>query len=60
MTAELDMEKAQELRKKYTWREIATVAGLSINGAKGSWERQRINRHAAKRLLDAYGIDITK
>lgn len=60
LTADLDMEKAKELKNRHTWREIATVAGLSINGAKGSWERQRINRHAAKRLLDAYGIDITK
>ncbi len=60
LTADLDMEKAKELKSRYTWREIATAAGLSINGAKGSWERQRINRNAAKRLLDAYGIDITK
>lgn len=60
LTADLDMEKAKELKNRHTWREIATVAGLSINGAKGSWERQRINRQAAKRLLDAYGIDITK
>lgn len=60
LTADLDMEKAKELKSRYTWREIATAAGLSINGAKGSWQRQRINRHAAKQLLDAYGIDITK
>jgi hypothetical protein len=60
LTADLDMEKAKELKSRYTWREIATAAGLSVNGAKGSWERQRINRQAAKRLLDAYGIDITK
>lgn len=60
LTADLDMKKAQELKSRYTWREIAAAAGLSINGAKGSWERQRINRQAAKRLLDTYGIDITK
>lgn len=60
LTADLNMEKAKELKSRYTWREIAIVAGLSINGAKGSWERQRINRQAAKRLLDAYGINITK
>ena len=59
-TVDLDMEKAKELKNRHTWREIATAAGFSINGANGSWERQRINRQAAKRLLDAYGIDITK
>nr|DAZ52153.1 MAG TPA: hypothetical protein [Caudoviricetes sp.] len=60
LTTDMDMEKAKALKSRYTWREIATAAGLSVNGAKGSWERQRINRQAAKRLLDAYGIDITK
>lgn len=60
LTADMDMEKAKELKSRYTWKEIAAAAGLSVNGAKGSWERQRINRRAAKRLLDAYGIDITK
>lgn len=60
LTADMDMEKAKELKNRYKWKEIAAIAGLSVNGAKGSWERQRINRQAAKRLLDAYGIDITK
>lgn len=60
LTTDMDMEKAKALKSRYTWKEIATAAGLSVNGAKGSWERQRINRCAAKRLLDAYGIDITK
>lgn len=27
--------------------------------AKGSWQRHRINRQAAKRLMDAFGVDIT-
>ena len=60
LTTDMDMEKAKILKSRYTWKEIATTAGLSVNGVKGSWERQRINRHAAKRLLDAYGIDIAK
>lgn len=60
LTADMDMEKAKELKRRYKWKEIAAIAGLSINGTKGSWERQRINRKAAKRLLDASGIDITK
>lgn len=60
LTADMDMEKAKELKRRCKWKEIAATAGLSVNGAKGSWERQRINRQAAKRLLDAYGIDITK
>ena len=60
LTADMDMEKAKELKNRHKWKEIAAIAGLSVNGAKGSWERQRINRHAAKRLLDAYGVDITK
>lgn len=33
---------------------------MIANSAKGSWQRHRINRQAAKRLLDAYGVDITK
>lgn len=60
LTADMDMEKAGELRKRYEWREIAATAGMSLTGMKSSWERQRINRIAAKRLLDAYEIDITK
>lgn len=59
-TVDIDMDKANQLRAQYKWREIATAAGISIGGAKGCWERQRINRQAAKRLLDAYGVDITK
>ena len=58
-TVALDMGKARELKARYKWREIAQAAGLSINGAKGCWERQRINKQAAKRLLDAFGVDIT-
>ena len=60
LTVDLDMEKARELKSHFKWKEIANAAGLSINGAKSSWERQRINRQAAMRLLDAYGVDITK
>lgn len=60
LTVDMDMEKAGELRKHYEWREIAATAGMSLTGMKSSWERQRINRIAAKRLLDAYEIDITK
>lgn len=60
LTADLDMSKARALRRQYTWIEIAKAAGLSLSGTKGSWQRQRINRQAAKRLLDAYGVDITK
>lgn len=60
LTVDLDMEKARELKSRHTWREIAKAAGLSLNGAKGSWERQRINRVAAQRLRDAYGVDIAK
>ena len=58
-TTDLDMDKAKELKARYKWREIAQAAGLSVNGAKGCWERQRINKQAAKRLLDAFGVDIT-
>lgn len=60
LTTDMDMGKAKALKSRYTWKEIAAAAGLSVNGAKGSWERQKINRNAAKRLLEAYGIDITK
>lgn len=59
-TVDMDIEKANELRRGRSWREIAETTGLSIAGVKGSWERQRINRIAAQRLKDAYGIDITK
>lgn len=59
-TTALDMDKAKELKAMYKWREIAQAAGLSVNGAKGCWERQGINKQAAKRLKDAFGVDITK
>lgn len=58
-TTALDMGKARKLKAQYKWREIAQAAGLSVSGAKGCWERQRINKQAAKRLLDAFGVDIT-
>lgn len=60
LTADLDMDKAYALKREHTWIEISNASGLSLNGAKGSWQRHRINRQAAKRLLDAYGVDITK
>lgn len=60
LTIDLDMSKAMELKGAHTWQEIADAAGLSLNGTKGSWKRGRINRQAATRLLDAYGVDITK
>lgn len=57
---EIDMDKATKLRGKHTWREIAETVGMTINGTKGCWERQRIKQIAAQRLKDAYGVDITK
>lgn len=57
---EMDIDRAKELREGHTWRELAGTAGLSISSTKSCWEKQRINRYVAQRLLDAYGIDITK
>lgn len=48
------------LKSMHKWREIAQIAGMSIGGLKCAHERKRINKQAAKRLLDAYGVDITK
>jgi hypothetical protein len=58
-TIALDMQKAKMLKSMHKWREIAEVAGVGISTIESYWERQRINKHAAKRLKEAFGIDIT-
>lgn len=58
-TVALDMGKAKKLKSRYKWREIAQIADMSIGGLKCAYERQRINKQAAKRLKDAFGVDIT-
>nr|DAE63248.1 MAG TPA: hypothetical protein [Caudoviricetes sp.] len=58
-TVALDMGKAKELKSRYKWREIAQATQMSIGGLKCAYERNRINKQAAKRILDAFGMDIT-
>lgn len=58
-TIALDMQKAKMLKSMHKWREIAQIAGMSIGGLKCAYERKRINKQAAKRLKEAFGIDIT-
>lgn len=58
-TVDMDMEIAERLRELHTWQEIANVTGLSINGARGAWLRHRINRNAADKIQESFGIDIT-
>lgn len=58
-TVDMDMETAERLRELHTWKEIANVTGLSINGARGAWLRHRINKNAANKIRESFGIDVT-
>lgn len=58
-TVDMDMEMAERLRELHTWQEIANVTGLSINGARGAWLRHRINKNAADKIRESFGIDVT-
>lgn len=58
-TVDMDMETAERLRELHTWKEIANVTGLNINGARGAWLRHRINRNAADKIRESFGVDVT-